>query len=289
MRNEVTRLPFFLDHHRALGVDHFYIVDNNSNDGTHDFLNAQKDVSLFFTDQSYKSSRFGMDWLTLLHLRYARGRWALTLDADECLVLPGGSNSNLKSLTTYLRAQKIPSFGALMLDLYPQSALGTVAYKPGQAFWDVASQFDPSGYIWEFQRRYGNISIKGGPRARVFFANEPSYAPHLHKIPLVDWRRSYAYVSSTHVALPRNLNTAFDARLNRPTGALLHAKFLPEVVNKSREEKLRQEHFTHPERYELYYDRITDALDLSDASSVTYEGTDQLEALGLIQRGSWTG
>ena len=34
LRNERRRLPFFLKYYRDLGVKHFIIVDNNSNDGT---------------------------------------------------------------------------------------------------------------------------------------------------------------------------------------------------------------------------------------------------------------
>ena len=38
VRNEMIRLPYFLDHYRGLGVDHFLIVDNGSDDGTAAFL-----------------------------------------------------------------------------------------------------------------------------------------------------------------------------------------------------------------------------------------------------------
>jgi hypothetical protein len=56
LRNERARLPQFLDHHRALGVDHFLIVDNESDDGTPDFLCGQPDVSLWHAAGSYKQA-----------------------------------------------------------------------------------------------------------------------------------------------------------------------------------------------------------------------------------------
>ena len=58
MRNEMLRLPHFLDHHRKLGINHFLIVDNGSEDGTRDYLAGQPDVSLWSTDHSYRLSRF---------------------------------------------------------------------------------------------------------------------------------------------------------------------------------------------------------------------------------------
>ncbi len=33
LRNEVIRIPYFLDYYRRAGVDHFLIVDNGSTDG----------------------------------------------------------------------------------------------------------------------------------------------------------------------------------------------------------------------------------------------------------------
>ena len=55
MRNDMQRLPFFLAHYRRLGVGHFLIVDNSSDDGTDAFLAAQPDVSLWSSAASYKA------------------------------------------------------------------------------------------------------------------------------------------------------------------------------------------------------------------------------------------
>ncbi|MEM9853222.1 MAG: glycosyltransferase family 2 protein [Pseudomonadota bacterium] len=287
VRNEAARLPFFLSHHRALGVDHFFFVDNASDDGTADLLRAQDDVSVWETGASYKAARFGVDWLNWLQHRFAPGHWTLTLDADETLVYPGWEQHNLRALTRWLEAQDAPSFGAMMLDMYPDRPLAEARYHPGQPIWETLTHFDGWGYTWEWQPKFRNISIRGGPRRRLFFDDAPDHAPHLHKIPLVKWRKGMAYASSTHLALPRALNNAFDLRKGLPTGALLHSKFLPEIVVKSAQEKLRAEHFTHPERYGAYYDTITQSPDLMGAPSLRYQGVEQLEELELITRGRW--
>src|SRR5690606_23431055 len=83
LRNERVRLPYFLKYYRDLGVDHFVIVDNDSDDGSREYLAAQKDVSLWSTRASYRKARFGMDWLTHLLRSYGSGRWCLTVDVDE--------------------------------------------------------------------------------------------------------------------------------------------------------------------------------------------------------------
>ncbi len=287
VRNEAERLPYYLEHMRGLGVAHFLIVDNGSVDGSAELLARQPDISLWSTGASYKAARFGVDWLGWLKREFAPGHWALTLDADEILIYPDYEMRGLRDLTAWLRARSAPSMGAMMLDMYPAGTLAEAEYTPGAPITDTLTHFDPFGYTCEWLPKYQTISLRGGPRKRLFFDQEPNYAPHLHKFPLVDWKRSYAYVSSTHTALPRKLNRALDIRYGLPTGILLHSKFLPEVVRKSAEEKTREEHFTHPERYGIYYDRIAQSPNLICPESALYAGPEQLEDLGLMWRGDW--
>ena len=288
LRNEAARLPFFLDHHRRLGVDHFLFVDNGSTDGSADWLATQPDVSLWSTPDSYKASRFGLDWVNALLLRHGSGHWCLTLDADELLVYPDHETCDLRALTAWLTAQGVDYMSALMLDLYPQGRVGAAPCTPGQNPLEILPWFDPDGYSRTAMPRYAHVSIRGGPRARVFFADDLARAPHLHKTPLIRWHWRYAYLSSTHLALPARLNAGF-SRPDLPTGALLHTKFLPDILQRSREERARAEHFTHPEHYGDYYDGVIAGPDLWHPGAARYESTAQLEALGLIQRGAWPG
>lgn len=286
MRNEMTRLPFWLHHYRAMGASHFLIVDNGSDDGTAAYLAEQEDVSLWTTQHSYKASRFGVDWLTNLHRKYGPGRWCLTVDADELLVYPDHDRRSLQDLTRTLEASGADSFGAMMLDLYPDGPLSQSKYMPGDDPTESIPFFDAEGYTWELKPQRSLISIRGGVRKRVFFEEAPDHAPHLHKIPLVKWKRGFAYLSSAHDLLPRRLNTAFDARRGLPTGVLLHTKFLDEIIEKSAQEKLRDEHFTHSARYDGYYDAIVSDPVLMGPSSVRYSGWQQLEQLGLMTLGN---
>ena len=83
MRNEGVRLPYFLSYYREMGINHFLFVDNDSTDGTLDYLSRQPDVSVWHTSASYKRSRFGVDWLNWLQMRYGHEHWCLTVDPDE--------------------------------------------------------------------------------------------------------------------------------------------------------------------------------------------------------------
>jgi len=284
-RNEMDRLPHFLDHYRHMGVAHFLFVDNNSTDGTAEFLAKQPDVSLWSTTHSYKASRFGMDWLAYLQRTYAHGHWCVTVDADELLIYPHSDSRSLRDLTGWLDRNNTPFFAAMMLDMHPKGPLG--APVQGDTPIEALPWFS-ADHDWEWKPRYRNMSIRGGPRKRLLFAENPDFAPHLNKTPLIRWSRSYVYASSMHLALPRFLNAGFDRRNNLPSGALLHTKFLPNIVEKSTEEKQRREHFTYSERYDDYYDELASGVKLWDpVYSHRYEGWEQLEELGLITRGGW--
>lgn len=288
VRNEETRLPHFLQHYRDLGVAHFLIVDNASTDSTRDLLADQPDVSLWQSPHSYKLSRFGMDWLTCLLFAHGQGHWCVTVDADELLVYPHHDSCGLPMLGAALDRMGRQSFGAVMLDMYPEGRLGDVDFDPGMPPQSVLTHFDPDGFTAKFQPDLDNLLIRGGVRGRVFFGAEPDRAPTLSKTPFVKWDRRYVYVSSTHSILPRHLNQVRGkARGDAPTGVLLHSKFLPEVVPKSVEEKHRGEHFENSTLYRAYYDALADDPVLWQAGSVRFEGWEQLERLGLMTRGGW--
>lgn len=287
VRNEIIRLPYFLNHHRKLGIGHFLFVDNGSDDGTLEFLAEQTDVSLWVTPSSYKQSRFGLDWLTWLQMKYAHGHWCLTLDADELFIYSDWEQRSLSELTGWLDARGVSVMAALMLDMYPKGRLSGVNYLPETDPFKTLEWFDCGNYTWERQKKFQNISIRGGVRKRVFFADKPDFAPHLHKTPLIKWHRSYVYASSTHIALPRHLNNGFDARSAMPTGVLLHSKFLNVILEKSHEEKLRREHFTHSDRYDIYYDQIIADPDFWHKGSTRFKDWQQLEQLGLMTSGCW--
>lgn len=288
VRNEIDRLPFFLDHHRKLGVDHFLFVDNGSDDGTQEYLKSQPDVSLWVTSFSYKLSRFGVDWLAWLQRKYGHSHWCLTLDADEILIYPHHETRDLKALTHWLDETGAASFGTLMLDMYPKGSLGEISVQQGENPFGILSWFDAGNYTIVRQPRLQNLWIQGGVRARCFFADDPRKAPTLNKTPLIKWHKRYAYVSSTHSALPPRLNHVYTCESGEKTsGVLLHTKFLDSIVDKSKEELARKQHFENSDQYESYYHSLIDAPDLWCPHSTKFTGWRQLEAVGLMSRGGW--
>ncbi|MDD9923432.1 MAG: glycosyltransferase family 2 protein [Boseongicola sp.] len=288
IRNEKPRLPYFLSYYRDLGVDHFLFVDNGSDDGGREYLAAQPDVSVWHTDHGYRESRFGTDWMNWLKFRYGHGHWTLTLDPDEFLVYAFCDTRPLPALCDWLDQSGIRSFGTLLLDMYPEGAIEALSYNEGDDPFEIAPWFDTGNYSISKNEKYGNLWIQGGPRARVYFDQKPEEAPSLNKIPLVRWDRKYAFVSSTHMLLPRGLNQVYDeAGGEKASGCLLHAKFLDSLVEKAAEEVVRRQHFARGREYDAYYNKETGQRGLWNEWSEKLIGWRQLEYLGLMSKGNW--
>ena len=287
-RNEAGRIPHFLKHYRKLGIAQFLVVDNDSDDASAQLWAEQPDVSLWQCPGSYRETRFGLDWAMRLLRRYCHQRWALTVDVDELLVYDGMERHDLPALTQLLTAQGRDVFGALMLDLYPKGALGSQTYDPESDPVQLLNWFDAGPYRAVRQAPMGNLWVQGGARERKFFEADPERGPTLNKIPLVRWHRDYAYVNSTHSALPPALNAAYDGPgTQQPSGVLLHTKFLPQIVSDSETEKQRKQHFGAPELMESYYDQVISAPNLWFEGSVQYQNPAQLQQLNLMSKLDW--
>ena len=288
LRNEKIRLPYFLEYYRELGVNHFFIVDNASSDGSLEYLRSQPDVSVWSTKASYKRSRFGVDWLNWLQRKYAHGHWTLTVDPDEFFVYPFCDTRPIRALTDWLDASSIKSFSAMLLDMYPKGRIDEEPYRAGQNPIDIASWFDSGNYTISRNPLFGNLWIQGGPRARVFFPDEPDRAPALNKVPLVKWNKRYTYVSSTHMLLPRGLNAVYDEwGGEKASGVLLHTKFLDTFAIKAAEELNRKQHYAASVEYKAYAESLKDNPDLWCKWSEKYINWRQLEILGLMSKGNW--
>jgi hypothetical protein len=127
VRDEDYLLPFFFDHYRALGIEGFLIYDDRSAAPTLEFLNAQPNCVIVRSRHRF-GDRFGANpegtprrlgqvlKMSLPEALFA-GRWVLTVDADEFLILPPGV-AGLAQLIDRLEAARQPYLTAPMVELY---------------------------------------------------------------------------------------------------------------------------------------------------------------------------
>jgi hypothetical protein len=286
MKNETFRLPYFLSYYKKLGVKHFIFVDNDSDDGMIDLLKNNKDITIFSTKASYKESNFGMHWLNYLLRKYGTGHWCITCDPDEFLVFPHIESRNLYDLTEYLNASDEKSFFCIIADMYSNKSIQETFYQTGDDPLKVCPYFDKKGYSVKYHHSFRHKFIQGGVRSRVFNESSPQLAPALNKVPLIKWKVHYAYVLSTHMAIPRFLNES--TQPHNTTGVLLHFKFFDKFIAKVEIEIKEKQHWNDSEEYKKYHDSIVKRAHLYNKNiSVKYKNWKTLEIYGLLNRGEF--
>lgn len=317
-RNERLRLPAFLRHYRGLGVNRFFIVDNDSSDGTAEYLTGQPDVRVFRTAGRFHEANEGTDWLNALLAEYGVGGWCVTVDVDELLIYPGSERTSLRALTTHLDQRGYEALTCLLLDLYPDGPLNACSYNPGDDLLSAAPYFDIGPYDRSTFDLCPGVLIKGGMRERVFYpefrarglgakifdtmlyrvalrapllrdspwlqARRRPSPPCLTKVPLVRWDKDSKYLHCTHWVSRKTVALE--------TGALLHFKFLHDFHARAVEEVARGEHYDEATEYRRYAQRLAlnPDMTLMYEGSTRFEGTAQLVGLGLMQETEeWAG
>lgn len=285
MRNELPRMQAFVDYYRGLGVNHFLIVDNGSTDGFIDWAAQQDDVSVWYTEHSYRDAAYGMHWVNDLLRRHAAGHWCVVVDPDEFLVYPYMETRDLRAVINFLEEDKRESMHALLIDAYSDRPLSETVLEPGTDPFELCPFLDRDGYVQQVGWG-GSTWIRGGPRMRIHFADQPEAAPALNKIPLIKWQKSFHYRNSMHDAYPRRINNAHTPGRVSLTAALFHFKFVSSFSEKAIEEAERQQHWQGGHQYAQYRTSMDPVL-YSEGVSVRYEGPAQLVDLGLMSPATW--
>ncbi len=272
VRNAAPYIKSFLRYHREMGVTRFIMLDDRSDDGTTEILSSSSDVDLFSSSVRYAQADRGRAWRDALFNLYGRGRWYLSVDADEFFVFPRMEQRNIRSFITELEQNGIRRCLAPMIDMYPSGLLRDgIFVDDGTKYpFEVSSHFDGDGYT-ATPEKFG-VAVRGGPRLRLF-----GRSMRLSKFPLIwvdkktDYRRG-----SIHGPGPcfRNFLPA--------TGALLHYRFSSLSLSEFKRIASEKSHAGGAEHYRaiIESERFTDDLSLVYEGSVPYTGADC-----LVQRG----
>lgn len=273
-RNEMLRLPFFLQHYRNLGVTKFFFIDNNSDDGSYEFLSTQNDCYVFWTNDSYIQAGAGMIWINQLVDTYVdSNQWYLIVDADELLIYPNCEQYNLRKLTTFLDKSNFELLASFMLDMFPKSLEQQLKVKHGENL----INFIP--YFYNHYEVYDYIHAPYVHHIGGIFYYFGQYLK-LTKTPLMKKSANIKPLFSTH-----NTTPALTATIS---SVLLHFKFLGDFQSDANTEIKRKEHTQGGRSYRIYskiFDRyINRNFDFTELDKTTkYQNSQQLVDLGLIK------
>lgn len=317
VQNEALRLPAFLNYYRQLGVDRFFIVDNNSSDETNALLRAQPDVHLFHTAASFAAANFGLRWQHDLLAAYGIGHWCVIADADELLIYPGSEMIGLQRFCASLDAEGSAGMQTLLLDMYSDQPMAAIRYQPGDDLLAACPYFDRDYHFAQRLRLPGQplpfpaTEPLGGPRARLFYPQQhrhgawlrlmvkavfrtlkpladrgwlhlhqlPHPAPQLFKIPLIKWQAGCCLITSHRIR---------PVRLSTTTGALLHFKFLHDFATRTAAAIAHGQHYGGSIEYQRYAALLKRNPDVTFMveGSVRYRSSDDVLRAGLMQQGA---
>ncbi|MDP3122553.1 glycosyltransferase family 2 protein [Polynucleobacter sp.] len=248
-KNEQLRLPFFLEYYRKLGIEHFYIVDNDSSDGSFEYLKNQSDVTLYQTKERYKDSYAGRLWTDYLRDQHGINKWCLTIDTDEFLVYPYSEIYNINDLIKYLEYEKVEGLFCILLDHYPSQKISEVKYSESDSVFSKYPYFDCSSNYTIYQaENFPYIQIKGGVRQRKMWSkNDYKSGPSQKKLPLILYKTGFKYLHSTHSCTP--------IRLSKITGVLSHFKFIPSFIAYAKNE-VKNGARVNPNDYKKYIKQL---------------------------------
>jgi hypothetical protein len=173
VRDEMAFLPGFLRHYRKMGVSDFLFIDNDSKDGTTEYILAQNDCLVFHTSDSYRESNYAVNWINEVIQRSEINGWTIYVDVDEHLVFPDIENTNIGKFCEKLGSEGFDCVNAAMIDMYPYGDFLKLSFSPDQQLSDVMGCFDADYVFREWPARPWDkregflLQVLGGPRCRL--------------------------------------------------------------------------------------------------------------------------
>ena len=181
VKDEITRLPWFLKYYRHLGCRDFIFIDTGSKDGTVDYLKLQSDTYLYHAPASQlTASRWGTQWLNTLGPKHAMHRWALLADIDELLTWPDQELTGLEGLVLEAERLGLNRVFTPIIDIYSEKPCDTLDdYQSGQPYDTLCHLMDSVEHTKAFWNKH-RLILQSGPRFR-HLTNGKKIAPFMTK------------------------------------------------------------------------------------------------------------
>lgn len=248
IKNDIEKIPYFMEHYRKLGIEEFVFVDNLSTDGTFEYLLEQPDTIVYQCKHPFTADR-KIAWMNRLAAEVGDNTWYLMVDSDEFVTYIDSEKQNIEKLVETCQRKGYKRIGSVMLDMYSKDSLFDSDIQKN--FMKEFKYLDKDTYVVT-QANIG-IKVKGGPRKRVFGTEMK-----LSKYALFYFENDDV-IPSAHYLIPH------EKGYNVPIGiGLLHYKF----INKSDYDKVVEAvetgmHSNNSEEYKTYFQVIKSNAKLS--------------------------
>ena len=262
VKNDLKRIKLFLQHYRCIGIKYFVILDNDSSDGTLEWL-LHENIDVLSVKEEY-SSKKRKGWIMKIMDHYGWNRWYLLADSDELFTYLGMDKMPVQQLIEELQEKDIKRALCFMLDMYAKE--NYISDGEDEKVIDIEKEycyFDSDSYYMDC--RFWGYGIFGGPRTIYFSIGEGIEL--LTKYPLVYVKTGDIY--GYHEVFPyyEDFNTVL-------IGALRHYKFLRGDYSKICDIVKRGNYANGSMLYKKYLDSISG----NKTISFFYDGSEKFES-----------
>lgn len=251
VRNEIILLPHFLAHYRKIGITTFVFVDNDSTDGTREYLLNQNDVVLYATETEYKHACYGVAWQQAVLGNHCLGKWVVLADADEFLIYPDCENRPLAQFISEIENEGADAVLTFMIDMYPKGNLNNADFRKVNPF-QAASWCDGDPLIkWRLgSGQYNNTTNYLSSLRHRLAKPSPPNAFTSQKIALVRYQPWLRFSAGLH--------NAANIKMAKSFTAFAHFKYHANFQDKVSEEVSRGQHYNNAEDYKRYKELFAD-------------------------------
>jgi len=268
LRDGMSHLKTFVEHHFSLGAKHLVFLDNGSTDGTIEALKEFDNVTVLRTRRPYRTYQVSMK--QYLVERFGQGRWTLYADVDELFDYPYSDAVSLKPLLGYLNENRYTAVVTHMLDVFPEDPLSESAEAPEggslkerHRFYDLADvivrDYSEAEGLDNVVANGGIGIYQGGVQKRLF-----GISPMLTKHSLV-------FLDGKLRPMDLSDHFAGGARVADFTGILLHYKLSSGLFGMVRREVEERSYPNRFGKYDKYAKVLEEAPELSIRSQTSRE------------------
>lgn len=264
----------FIEYYLERGFTHLVLMDNGSTDKTIDLASRHHRVTVLQCLLPFGNYKRHM--CNYMAYRFSAHHWCLLADCDEFFDYPGSEQVGLSALMHYLNQQNATAVLVQMLDMYPQTAIGTS--QTNSHFRDAHRWFEidtlepqpiPTGL--ENSLASSNLHLNyGGVRQRIFDA-----APLVSKFSLIKPDRYLSLVG---------LHLVSWANIADLSCVVYHYKFIAGFSHRVIQAIDQGQYYQDSAEYKQYQTKLSDTegLTLWNKQSIELENSQQLVNLGVL-------
>lgn len=197
VHNEAHILRDVLRHYRQFDHVSFLVVDDRSDDATHELLRTAPDVTVFQPSEGTTYAQHKRQWRQELLDYFGANRWCLVPDADEKLIWTDFEDRPFRELLNDLETEGAEAFVCTMVDMYCDGTVAAQVYsgeKPLEiefSFFDDQKKDPLCCRLFAsapfFRKKYPapRMQARGGMRDRLFFSenrDRSTFIKHLFKL-----------------------------------------------------------------------------------------------------------